>query len=59
MVPSFATAHMFCTSRNGPRNMDFITVTPAKTEIFFMQFITSWEKQILAKVTEIYKENKG
>ena len=49
MVPSFATAHMFCTSRNGPRNMDFITVMPAKTEIFFYAVYNFMGKADLGK----------
>ena len=32
-VPTFATAHTFCASRCGPPS-DFLTVVPAKTEIF-------------------------
>ena len=33
-VPRFATAHTFCTSRDGPRKSDFSSAVPAKTEIF-------------------------
>ena len=33
-VPTFATAHTFCPSCDGPRKTGFITVVPAKTEIF-------------------------
>ena len=34
-VRTFAkiTAHMFCASRDGPRNMGFLTVVPAKMNI--------------------------
>ena len=34
-VPSFATAHTFCASRDGPRNVGFLTVVPAKTKVLF------------------------
>ena len=30
-----ATAHAFCASRDGPRKSGFLTVMPAKTEIFW------------------------
>ena len=50
-VPTFATAHPFCASCDGPRKSGFLTVVPAKTEIFVQ------EKQILARPIEIRKEN--
>ena len=57
MVPTFATAHTFRASRDGPRKSGFLSATPAKTEIFFRVFITRQEKQIMARVIRIRKEN--
>ena len=37
-VPTFATAHTFCASRDGPRKSGFLTVVPAKTGIFLRSF---------------------
>ena len=34
----FATAHMFCASRDGPRKSGFLTVVPVKTQISFMVY---------------------
>ena len=34
MVLTFATRHTFCTSRDGPRKSGFVTMVPAKTELF-------------------------
>ena len=34
MVPTFATAHTFCASCNGPKRSGFLTAVPPKTEIF-------------------------
>ena len=55
-MPTFATAHTFCASRDGPRKSSFLTVAPAETDIF-ARFITTREKQILARVIGIRKEN--
>ena len=33
-MPTFATAHMLCASPDCPRKSGFLTVVPAKTEIF-------------------------
>ena len=57
-VPTFAIAHRFCASCNGPRKSGFLMVVPAKTD-FFTRFITMCEKQILARVIGIRKENNG
>ena len=56
-VPTFATAHTFCASCDGPRKSGFVMVVPAKAEIFFALFITTSEKQILARVVGIQKDN--
>ena len=50
MVLPFVTAHAFCASRDGPRN----TVS---LSLFYAPFITSRVKQILARATEMQKEN--
>ena len=34
-VPTFATTHRFCASRDGLRKSGFLTEVPAKTKIFF------------------------
>ena len=49
---------MFCVSWDGQRKSGFLTVMAAKTDIF-VQFITSWEKQILARFIGIRKKNRG
>ena len=46
----FATAHRFCASRDGLGNSGFLTAVPAR-------LITTYEKQILARVIGIRKEN--
>ena len=51
-VPPWATVHTFCASRESR-----LSAVPAKTEILFSRFITSREKQILAMVIGIRKEN--
>ena len=55
-VPTFATAHTFCASRNGPRKSGFLTAVPAKTDTF-LRFITTRKKKILARDTGIRKES--
>ena len=56
MVPSFATAHMFCTSRDDPRGSDLLRMVPTNSKVFSVQFIKMREKKILASVIEIGKE---
>ena len=56
-MPPFPTAHAFCASRDGPRKSGFLTAVPAKTENFFACFIPTREKQVLARVIGIRKEN--
>ena len=34
MVPTFATVHTYCVSRDGPRKLGFLTAVPAQTKIF-------------------------
>ena len=51
-MPTFATAHTFCASRDDPGKSGFLTAVPPKTDI-----ITTREKQILARVIGIRKEN--
>ena len=36
-----------------------LRLVPSNTEIFFVQFVTMREKQILARAIEIQKENWG
>ena len=36
-MPTFATAHTFCASRNGSGKSSFLTAVPAKTEMFFLR----------------------
>ena len=55
-MPTFATAHTFCASRDGLRKSSFLTVMPAKTDIF-ARFMTMQEKQILARVIGNQREN--
>ena len=58
MVSTFSTVHRFYASRDDPGKLGFLTVVPVKRDIF-ARFITRWEKQILARVIGIGKENKG
>ena len=46
----FATAHMFCAFRDGPKKLGFVTEVPAKTEIFLHGLqLTTRKKQVLAR----------
>ena len=58
MVPTFATAHPFHAASDTPRKSDFLTVMLAKTGIL-LRFISAREKQILARVIGIGRENSG
>ena len=56
MVPTFATVQTFCASLDGSRKTGVVTAVPDKT-VIFAQFITTREKQILARVIGFWKEN--
>ena len=58
MLPPFATAHIitFCTSRDGPRNSDFLRTVPTKSKIFLG---TLCKKKILARNAEVQNKNGG
>ena len=56
MAPSFATSHRFCASHDGPRKFGFCWWCLLKLR-YFAPFVTTREKQILARVIGIQKEN--
>ena len=58
-VPTFATAHTFCTSWDGLRKSGFLMTVLLKQRYILAQFITTREKYILGRVIVIRKENWG
>ena len=55
MVPSFATAHIFCASGYGPGDLNWsmLSAVPINSKVFFTQFMTMRGNKILASVIEI------
>ena len=51
-MPPFATAQVFCATRDGPRKWRI-------SDFVFARSITTPEKQVLARVVGIRKENWG
>ena len=49
MEPTFATAHTFCASCDGPRKLGFLTAVLAKTFRYFACFYNYVEKADLGK----------
>ena len=49
----FVTAHTFCATWNGPRNAGFLRTVPTWAEVFFAQFMTILEMQMVARAIEI------
>ena len=44
-VPTFASAHIFCTSQDGPRGSDFFRMVPTNSKVF-KQVLLKSEKKI-------------
>ena len=57
-VPTFATGHTFCGSRDGRRKSGFLMVVHHKKDIFCAIYNYAG-KQILARVIGIRKQNCG
>ena len=58
-VPPFATAHMFCASQVWSEVFLFLKEFAYQYNGIFAQFMTMWEKQILARAIRIQKETRG